>query len=112
FDTPSRRDTFVTDAVRALPGPSLQLAAIVMLARHDGPVELLRLEAREAFSRTLGQSYAFSLDEPARKRAMMGQYMRLVNRVPTYQLASPSGLEHLDQICEAIESVARPLDRA
>jgi hypothetical protein len=124
FDAPSRRDTFVTGDVRAplrpaerpalrsAERPALHLAAIVMLVRHEGPVGLVRLAARDAFARTLGQSYAFSLDEPERKRAMLGRYMRLVTLVPTYQLAFPSGLEHLDEICDAIEKVARPIGRA
>ena len=81
------------------------LAAIVLLARHDGPLALVRLDTREAFARLLGQSYAFSLDNPARKRAMLANYMQLANGVPTYRLDFPAGLDQLDGICRAIEGL-------
>jgi len=105
FEAPSKRDVLVS-AAGSLRPTQLPLAAVLMLARHDGPVELKRLGAREAFSRVLQQAYAFSLDDAARKRAMLGSYMRLVNLVPSYELAFPPGLEQLDHICARIESLA------
>lgn len=112
FSVPGKGAVLVGPHSEALQVEAVPLAAIVMLARHDGPVEGVELGAREAFPLVLSQSYAFSLEEVGRKRAMVGSYLRLVNLVPTYRLAFPSGLEHLDSICEAIEGLAGAARRA
>lgn len=108
FETPSKRDVLVSGYREPTQGDDLALAAIVMLVRQEGPVELARLEAREAFATVLRQSNAFSLVNGERKRSMVGNYLRLVNLVPTYRLAFPGGLEHLDSICASIERLAGP----
>lgn len=103
FAAPRKSDVLVSSGSEQATDDELTLSAVVMLARHAGPVELVRLGASEAFSKILKQSYAFSLEQGSRKRAMMGSYLRMANLVPTYQLAFPEGLEHLDAICDAIE---------
>lgn len=105
FDAPSKSTVLVSSADEPVAEPALPLAAIVMLTRHDGPVELVRLASAEAFAQVLSQAYAFTLEGDPRKRSMMANYLRLVNLVPTYRLAFPAGLEHLASICEQIESL-------
>ena len=106
FGAPGKEEVLVGAGKESALAQAIPLAAIVLMARHDGPLELVRLGAREAFTRLLGQSYAFSPHDKARKRAMLASYMRVVNLVPTYRLDLPAGLEHLDGICRALEGLA------
>lgn len=106
FGAPGKEGVLVRADNEVTPALELPLAAIVMLGRHDAPLALVRLAAGAAFTRLLSQSYSFSPDDPARKRAMLANYMQLVTRVPTYRLDFPAGLEYLDTICLAIEGLS------
>jgi len=108
FDVQERRAATVDKTTFRPLGESLNLSAIVLLAKSDTgtAVQLARLGANEAFSAVLAQAHAFTLDHGDRKRAMMRSFLRLVDRVPVYRLTYPTGLEYLDGICEQVESVA------
>lgn len=113
FEQPDKRTVRVDGASNLPATDDLHLAAIVMLSRHSepGPVTLTRLSANEAFMQVLSQSFAFTLIQGDRKREMMRSYLRLVNLVPVHRLSYPTGLEHLDAICDRIEALGTELPR-
>ena len=105
FEAPAKRRVLVDSHSHRAGEQRLPLSAIVMLARHDGPVTLERVAGDQAFSLALSQSHAFSMEHGQRKKSMVGNYMRLVRLVPTFRLSFPSGLDHLGAICETIEGL-------
>ncbi len=85
----------------------LRLGAVLFLARGRPRVALRRLGAREAFDAMLAEAYAFTMSDLGRKRAMLRAYLRLASALPVFELSFPDGLEHLDDACDAIASLAR-----
>lgn len=80
------------------------LAAICVLRRGaDARTGIRRMSPEEAFTEVLTHAYCFDLDDPTRKRAMMETYLQLVERVPTYEVQLPDGLEHVDVALDRIE---------
>lgn len=119
FNRPTRDDVFVTAASRGggEAGGPRSLAAVVLLSRrpasrgqpqrHDEGQGsyLTRLTTGSAFTHLLAEAKAFTLDDKARRRRMMSSYLRLVQQVPVYRLSYPTGLEHLDGICNQLEQL-------
>src|SRR5690606_5435601 len=96
FASPSKSEVLV-EARQAedIPRERLPLAAVLLLERGASELELQRLSPAEAFSGLLTQSFAFSMSDGERKRAMMRNFMALARTVPVARLAYPTGLEHL-----------------
>lgn len=110
FALPERKAATVDGDTPYQPAHALTLVAIVLLSRDDQrtqDVRLARLDANQAFSSVLAQSHAFTLVHGDRKRTMMRSYLRLVDRVPVYRLSYPTGLEHLQAICELVETLSQ-----
>lgn len=117
FASPSKAEVLVGSRQAAtVSRERLPLAAVVLLERGEGvrgverpgagAIDLQRLSAAAAFSALLAQSFAFTMSDGERKRAMMTSFMSLARAVPVYRLAYPTGLEHLDTICATIEELA------
>jgi hypothetical protein len=107
FGRPATERSTATGARRPWSGERAPLAAVFTLERRPAgaPLELSRLDGGVALTAVLANAYSFTWRESGRKAAMMRQYLALVSRVPVYSLRYPSGLEHLDAIVDAIESV-------
>jgi len=98
---PGRPDAEGPDGRRSAP-----LAVVCILGRRSGasgrPI-LGPLAASEAYPALLAQAYCFSLEDSARKRAMLERYLSLVGQRPVFRLAVPETLEGLDELLDAIE---------
>lgn len=105
FSQPSKREVKVGETSVNGVGRS-RLAAVVLLSQGGVEVAAERLSPEAAFKALLAQSQIFSVSAQTRKGAMMRNYLRLAGAVPVYRLAYPTGLEHLDAICERIERLA------
>lgn len=103
---PRSRVILGADANQAVAAPPARLAAIVLLARHDGAVSLSRVGVSEAFRALLEHAKVFKLDDPQRTRLTMTNYLRLARAVPVYRLAFPAGLDHVAAICSRLEECA------
>lgn len=91
------------------------LRAVVVLARAasgDAPAsgELTRLRGSEAFTALLEQAYSFSLQDEARKKLMVEQYLGLVARIPVCRLRFATGLDHLPGLLRRLESFISELE--
>ena len=80
------------------------LAAVIVLERSEssGP-RLERLASADAFSAVLTHGYSFTLNDRERTRAMMRNYLELVDRVPVFRLTFSEGLDRLDALVDMIE---------
>jgi hypothetical protein len=94
------------------------LGALFVLAGRGsvGAVGVSRLAPAEAFPLVLEHAYCFSLQDQDRKQAMVGNYLRLVQRVPSFEVRLPAGFDHLDDsvdrlVAVAEEAVAEAADR-
>lgn len=96
---------FGTDS-RAVGGPedpdppahSAPLLAVFTLTRSDVPgrsARASRTTAGRAFTALLEHAYCFDLNDRARRRRMVDQYLELSARVPVFELCFPSDLEAL-----------------
>ena len=88
------------------------LAALVILEFDDGidaPV-VRRLRGNEVLARLVPSVVRFVLDEPERNRRELDQLLRLVDAVPTYELARPRELEKLAATGHALRALARRMD--
>jgi hypothetical protein len=89
-------------------GDDAEVAAICVLERLPGsegePVEIQRLDPVDAFPAVLAHAYSFSLENAARKRAMMDAYLELVTRVPVLRVRLREGLDRLPAILDALEA--------
>ena len=100
FDSQSAGDVITSDSTHPL-------AAICVLARASvQDAEIRRLPSAEAFSIVLAHAYCFDLEDIERKREMMETYLQLVERIATYEVRLPEGLEHLDATLDEIEKQA------
>jgi hypothetical protein len=68
--------------------------------------QVRRLSPAQAFPVVLEHAYCFSLEDPDRKRAMVGHFLDLVRRVPAFEVHLPAGFSHLDHSVERLEAVA------
>jgi hypothetical protein len=84
------------------------LAALCVLERmptRQTPITVERLLPPSAFPAVLAHAYCFNLDDPARKRRMVEEYLQLTAIVPTFRIRFEPGLERLDAVLDGIESV-------
>jgi len=86
---------------------AVPLAAICVLEQRtsatlDAIVDVQQLAPAAAFREILAHAYCFSLDDMARKRAMMQHYLLLAQRVPIFTARFQTGLQHVDTIVKAI----------
>jgi len=89
---------------------SQRLAAVCILRKSDKlktNVELEYLPPATTFAAILPHAYFFSFRDSARKRLMIQNYLELVARVPIYELRFRSGLENLDAMLDAIETISQ-----
>lgn len=103
-------DAHSEDEWRGLSEPSSgprPLAAICLLDRTNSsegePVLIVRRDPSAAFPALLSHSYCFSTRDPVRYRAMTSSYLELVERVPVYDVRFRPGLDHIDELLDAIE---------
>jgi hypothetical protein len=84
---------------------SAPLAALCVMQRvaSSQTAEVCRLSAVDAVTALLPHAYCFSLEEPDRKRLMMGRYIEVAARVPTFAVSIASGLERLPAALDKIE---------
>lgn len=107
FGMPRKSQVFVSlagwdeEAARPLP-----FGAAVFLERGADRLTLRRLDPRAAFNDLLAESYAFTMSDVDRKRALLSSYMGLASRLPVYRLSYPDGLEHLAEACDAVAALA------
>ena len=84
------------------------LAAVFVLERSAGvATRIERLAPADAFPAVLTHGYSFTVDDRERTRAMMRNYLELVDRVPVFRLTFADGLDKLDALVEMIERTAR-----
>jgi hypothetical protein len=84
------------------------LACIVLLRPdEDGDPKLERLRRAEAFPAVLPHAYCFSLADRTRNRELIGEYLRLVERVPVWRVRFPRRPEHLPQTVDELERLIR-----
>ncbi len=67
------------------------------------------ISCSNAFSAVLPHAYSFSLEKQERKQQMMQQYLAFVNKVPVFSLAFQAGLQHIEQILDAVETTLSEL---
>ena len=82
------------------------LAALCVMRRVNSTpflTEVRRLTSVEAVTALLPHAYCFTLAESGRKRDMMGRYIEVAARVPTYAVSIRSGLEKLPAALDQIE---------
>jgi hypothetical protein len=83
------------------------LRAICLLDRADPAeresVTIGRRDPAEAFPALLSHSYYFSLRDPARYREMTSNYLALAECVLVYDVRFRPGLDHIDELLDAIE---------
>jgi hypothetical protein len=81
------------------------IAVVFLLERSaDGPaVRTEAVDALDAFSTLVEQSYHFGSEDRERKRAMLSSYLTLATAVPVYRLAVATSLANLDAVVEAVE---------
>ena len=87
---------------------SAPLSAIYVLERAvpkdlQEEFEIQKLLPVRAFPAILAHAYCFSLGHTHRKKAMMKNYMELVNKVPIFQIRFSAGIEKLPDILDSIE---------
>jgi hypothetical protein len=84
------------------------LAVLFVLAARGvaSSVRIDRLAPAEAFPAILEHAYCFSLTDPDRKRAMVGNYLQLVRRVPSFEVRLPPGFDHLDETVDRLGATA------
>jgi hypothetical protein len=83
------------------------LAALCVLERsreQHRDVEIRRLPPGEAFRALLPHAFCFSLNDKARKRAMLKLYLTMAARTPTFAISFTPGFERLPGILDAIEN--------
>jgi hypothetical protein len=87
----------------------VSLAVVCILNRQQEgdskSVEVRRLRPAEAFHALLPHATCFNLSDQERKRKMLEQYFALARRVPVFGIGFAPGLEHLDDLADAIEDV-------
>jgi hypothetical protein len=81
------------------------LAAVVVMERAPGEVEVRRLADAEAFTAVLQHAYCFDLEARPRRRETAERYLELTARVPVYELRFPAGLDQLPRIVDALEAL-------
>jgi hypothetical protein len=89
---------------------SIPLATIVLLSRKEGSggdIALRRLPPTRALPAVLPHAYCFSLQDAARKRRMMAQYLDLVTNVSVFEMSFHPGLENLVAIVDRLEATMR-----
>jgi hypothetical protein len=85
-------------------GAEEPLRALVMLERGGaGPVT--RLVPIDAFATLLPHAYCFSLEDEARKKALVSVYLNLVQAIPVVRFPFADGLDRLDEAVDALEGV-------
>ncbi len=83
------------------------LAALCVLERSSEPhrdVAIRRLSPSEAFTALLPHAFCFSLNDYARKRAMLEFYLNMAARTPAFSVSFAPGFERLPAILDAIEA--------
>jgi hypothetical protein len=82
------------------------LAALCVLERMEptgSEVRIERLPPAQAFAALLPHAFSFSLNDPERKRLMLGRYLRIAARAPTFRVSFAPGFERLPAVLDAIE---------
>lgn len=70
----------------------------------DGQIDLSRASPGEPLlSELLGHAFCFDLGDPAAKRSLVKEYLRLATAVPFYRVVVSGGTRHLDAHLDAIE---------
>jgi hypothetical protein len=83
------------------------LAALCILERSresHRDVEIRRLAPDETFVALLPHAFCFSLNDPARKRAMLKFYLKMATRTPAFSVSFAPGFERLPVILDEIEA--------
>lgn len=81
----------------------------VLLLRPSGSGERTSLSIEpvlpgQAFGEVFVHAHVLSLENPARKRALVEHFLHFAETVPTARMARPEGLDHVPAIIEAIET--------
>ena len=87
--------------------PDKPLAAVFVLERAPAGtgVQVIPLPQAEAFRAAMTHGYCFTLADADHRRAMIGDYFDLVERVPVHRLRFEPGLGQLDEMLDAIEGI-------
>lgn len=83
------------------------LAALCVLERSREShrnVEIRRLAPGETLVALLPHAFCFSLNDPARKRAMLKFYLKVATRTPAFSVSFAPGFERLAVILDEIEA--------
>jgi hypothetical protein len=94
-------------AARVDPTTTAALAAVLLIERFDAhdatpTVSWRLLTSAEAFPRVLEHAYCFTLDDDARTRRMITQYLDLATRVPVLSVRYRSGFEMLSEVVDGV----------
>lgn len=84
------------------------LAMLCLLRRAQdvaAPVAVERLDAASACEAALAHAYCFSVNDAARKRRTVQNYLTIGTRVPVYEIRFRPGLQRLSMVLDAIEEL-------
>jgi hypothetical protein len=88
-------------------GGTAPVAAMFMLERvarvgRDGPVQAIQLSPASAFPRVLAHAHCLKFRDIGRRRRMIEHYLKLVSRVPVFEIRFATRLNGLPLILDAI----------
>jgi hypothetical protein len=107
-----RRDTSSWTALEQAQAEPAPLACLFLLEREvesSGPVETARLSPAEAFAKVMTHAYLFRLDDPERKRRMIGKYLAVATQVPVFRMRFRATLDQLPSMLDRVESLVRSI---
>lgn len=93
---------------RELPYERAPVNAVCILRRTTDerpPVVVRRLPFAEAFTNLLTHACWFTMKDDDDKRRVINHYMDLAAQTPVFDVAFKTGLEHLDDVLNAIEKI-------
>jgi hypothetical protein len=91
--------------IRTEPAPLAMLCLLRRTPEATDTVAIERVAAAPACRALLTHAYCFSVKNLTRKRRTVGNYLKMIGRVPTYEIRFRPGLQHLSQVLDAIEEV-------
>jgi hypothetical protein len=87
------------------PAPLAMLCLLRRTPEATDTVVIERLQAAPACRAVLAHAYCFSVKDLMRKRRTISNYLRMIGRVPTYEIRFRPGLERVSLVVDAVEQV-------
>ncbi|MBD0329385.1 MAG: hypothetical protein ICV64_04705 [Thermoleophilia bacterium] len=106
----------VAPAERRASNAAAPIAAVCVLGREadahgDRWPRIRQLSPADAFVGLLTHAYCYTLDDAARKRAMVATYLRVADAIPVFEVIFRPGLQYLDETVDGVASLLGRLTR-